>query len=221
VICGSISASSELEVDKPQPSPAPAPAASLDWPSRRSDNEDGKAAAAEETAWLAEWRAGDRDAFTKIVERYHTRLYHYLSHLCGNPSDAEDLLQDTFIKAFRALDRFDGRCPLGVWLFTIAKHTALNHLRANWRNSGEEVPEGSYEFTPAMASDEADERQALWTAARQLKPAQFEALWLRYGQGFNIEEIAGIMKTNRLRVRVLLHRGRSALVKALGHTFRH
>jgi len=119
------------------------------------------------------------------------------------------------MKAHRALDRFDGRCCLAAWLFTIAKHHTLNHLRANWRNSGEEVPDTVEERTPAHSLDESDDRHQLWEHARRLKPAQFEALWLRYGEGFNIEEVAKVMKTNRLRVRVLLHRGRSALAKEL------
>jgi RNA polymerase sigma-70 factor (ECF subfamily) len=169
----------------------------------------------EERAWLAAARTGDSEAFGMIVQRYQARLLSYVSQLCGNPSDAEDLVQDSFVKAHRALNRFDGRCSFGAWVFTIAKNHTLNHLRGNWRHSGEEVPESIEERTPADSLDDTDHRHQLWEAAKQLKPAQFEALWLRYGEGFNIEEVARIMKTNRLRVRVLLHRGRQALTKAL------
>jgi DNA-directed RNA polymerase specialized sigma24 family protein len=63
--------------------------------------------------------------------------------------------------------------------------------------------------------EESEERASLWSLARRLKPAQYEALWLRYGEGFSVEEAARVMRTNPLRVRVLLHRGRAALGRLL------
>ena len=203
-------------MDLPDQSHTVPAAAAVAWP---IPADDAKArTVAEERAWLTAARGGDSQAFDRIVERYQTRLLAYVGQLCGNPSDAEDLVRDTFVKAHRALDRFDGRCSFGAWLFTIAKHHTLNHLRGQWRHSGEEVPESVEERTPAHSLDEADHRDQVWQAARQLKPAQFEALWLRYGEGFSIEEVARVMKTNRLRVRVLLHRGRAALAKELDRT---
>ena len=203
-------------VDAPAHSQNAAVQAAVAWPA--TGDEAKVRADAEERSWLASARTGDLEAFGQIVRRYQPRLLSYVAQLCGNPSDAEDLVQDSFVKAHRALDRFDGRCSFGAWLFTIAKHHTLNHLRGNWRNSGEEVPESIEERTPADTLDETDHRHQLWEAAKQLKPAQFEALWLRYGEGFNIEEVSRIMKTNRLRVRVLLHRGRHALAKELERT---
>ena len=62
---------------------------------------------------------------------------------------------------------------------------------------------------------ESEERASLWALARRLKPAQYEALWLRYVEGFSIAEAARVMRTNPIRVRVLLHRGRAALGELL------
>ena len=204
------------EVDARAHSQNPSVQEAVAWPV--SSDEAKHRADAEERLWLAEARQGNSEAFGQIVQRYQSRLLSYVAQMSGNLNDAEDLVQDSFVKAHRALDRFDGRCSFGAWLFTIAKNHTLNHLRGNWRNSGEEVPETIEERTPADSLDETDHRRQLWEAAKQLKPAQFEALWLRYGEGFNIEEVSRIMKTNRLRVRVLLHRGRHALAKEMERT---
>jgi RNA polymerase sigma factor (sigma-70 family) len=60
-----------------------------------------------------------------------------------------------------------------------------------------------------------DENASLWKLARTLKPKQYEALWLRYGEGFSVTEVAQVMKTNQIHVKVLLHRARTALAGVL------
>jgi len=68
---------------------------------------------------------------------------------------------------------------------------------------------------PSVILQKKDEHFAIWESAKSLKPDQYEALWLRYGEGFSITETARIMNTNSIRVRVLLHRARTALAKKM------
>src|SRR5262249_47747604 len=71
------------------------------------------------------------------------------------------------------------------------------------------------EETPATTLEQSDEQRALWKLVRTLKPKQAEAVWLRYAEGFSVAETARIMSTNRIHVKVLLHRARSNLFKVL------
>jgi len=160
-------------------------------------------------------RRGCPDSFAQLVSLYQDRIFSYLWRLTGNPHDAEDITQDTFLKAYRALDRFDGSGSFTSWLFIIAKRTGLNHLRSTRRETVSETAEEIEHATPAILLEQRDEQQSIWNLARKLKPGQYEALWLRYGEGFSIAETARIMNTNQIRVRVLIHRARSHLVKLL------
>jgi RNA polymerase sigma-70 factor (ECF subfamily) len=74
-------------------------------------------------------RAGDRAEFSKMVEAYSGRLYRLALKMLNHPQDAEDILQETFIKAFRHLKNFDGRSSLSTWLYRIATNEALMFLR--------------------------------------------------------------------------------------------
>lgn len=74
-------------------------------------------------------RSGDRHAFSELVDLYSTRLYHLALKMLTNPQDAEDVLQETFLKAFRYIGGFDGRSSLSTWLYRIATNEALMLLR--------------------------------------------------------------------------------------------
>ena len=82
-----------------------------------------------ETDLTARLRSGDRYAFSELVDLYSTRLYHLALKMLSNPQDAEDVLQETFIKAFRFVSSFDGRSSLATWLYRIATNEALMLLR--------------------------------------------------------------------------------------------
>jgi RNA polymerase sigma-70 factor, ECF subfamily len=163
----------------------------------------------------AKAQAGCPDSFSQLVEHLNTRLYHFLCHMGVNHHDAEDLTQEAFVRAYRNLHRYNSQFSFVSWLFTIAKRLALNYFR-DTKATCELTDEQTVEPTqPAQLLEEKDEHSSLWELAKSLKPAQFEALWLRYGEGLSIVETAQVMRTNQIRVRVLLHRGRSLLAKKL------
>ena len=160
-------------------------------------------------------QAGCRDSFALLVEQFGERILNFLLQLVGNRHDAEDLTQETFLKAYQNIHRFDPAYTFSTWLFTIAKRTAFSHFRAaKVRQTPVEEPDVEWR-DPAVALAEKDETQSLRAVARRLKSSQYEALWLAYGEGFSIAETARVMHTNQLRVRVLLHRGRAQLGKWL------
>ena len=154
---------------------------------------------------------GSVDAFEELVRQFENRIYGYLLQLTRNTHDAEDLAQITFVKAYRNLRNFKSPNAFAPWLFTIAKRTALNHLRD--RRPVEELKDDhrAEADNPATSLESKDEQESVWRVARRLPGAQYEALWLRYGEGFSIREVAKVMHTTQTRVRILLFRGRRKL----------
>jgi RNA polymerase sigma-70 factor (ECF subfamily) len=177
----------------------------------------GASLAAEERHVIEQARGGSHEAFAVLVGAYQERIFNYLLRLTGHWHDAEDLAQLTFLKAYRGLGRYDPRFAFGTWLFTIAKRAALrrhaSQRPAEPLSAADELP--ARDADPAVRLLEQEARTSLWSVARRLKPRQFEALWLRYAEGFSVAETARIMGLHGIYVRVLLHRGRRQLAARL------
>ncbi|MBK9137705.1 MAG: sigma-70 family RNA polymerase sigma factor [Verrucomicrobia bacterium] len=162
--------------------------------------------------WAARAAGGDRQAFGALVEAWQERLYRFLLRMTRHPQDAEDLAQDTFIKAYLALRRGPVPDSFSAWLFTIARRTALNHRRDQrpWEPLDSAATEAA-EDNPAVAEGLRDSGDYVWRLARRLPPRHFEALWLRYAEGFSVAEIARITGATQIGVKVILHRARRTL----------
>jgi len=163
---------------------------------------------------------GSLEAFGQLVARYEPRICHFLFRLVGQVEDAEDLTQVAFIKAWRSLRAFEETGNFSAWLYTIARRTALNHFRVKppvdpHPQSDGETLMAVDSSDPASVLAQKEETAALWRLARGLKPKQYEALWLRYGEGFSIAESAQILGISQLRTRVLIHRARGNLARIL------
>jgi RNA polymerase sigma-70 factor, ECF subfamily len=89
--------------------------------------------AEDEADVIARARRGDRRAFTELVRTYQRRVYATALHITGNHGDADDVTQDTFVRAYRGLSSFDGRSDLFTWLYRVTVNTALNLLRSGRR----------------------------------------------------------------------------------------
>jgi RNA polymerase sigma-70 factor, ECF subfamily len=158
--------------------------------------------------------AGDSRSFAEIVRAYHGRVYGFLYQMMRHRQDAEDLTQQTFIKAYHNLGRFDARRPLINWLLTIARNGAINHFRDTKRWS--EMPEDvvGREPSPATTAERREDAENLWDRARALlSPREFEVLWLRFGEELSIGETAQVVGLTQTHVKVLVHRARQALLK--------
>jgi RNA polymerase sigma-70 factor, ECF subfamily len=158
---------------------------------------------------------GDPDAFSRIVGVYHARVFGFLKQMTRHRQDAEDLTQQTFLKAFHNLARLDLSRPLIHWLLTIARNNALNHFRS--AKPFEPVPEHlpAAELSPDQSAEAQDAQTDLWEKARAiLPPRQFEILWLRYGEDFSVKETAQIVGLTQTHVKILVFRARHTLLKA-------
>ncbi len=152
----------------------------------------------------AEVRLGNKHAFRVLVERHTGGIFRLAYLMSGNEQDAEDLVQETFLRAYKYIDHFDGRAPFGAWLHRICVNCSLNLLRA--RKSRREQPaengEGTFNWleqvaapTPSperlMQSDQIAEM--LGPALEMLTAAERTAFILRHYENSPIEEIARAM----------------------------
>ena len=161
-------------------------------------------------------QAGSLLAFEELVYRYEGRVYGFVANFCGNSADAREVTQDTFVRAFQAMGRFDCRRPFAPWLFTIARAKSIDHRRAAPPVAADPLPELPHEDSPAELLARREERRDLWALARRSLPgAQFQALWLRYVEDFSVGEIAQALSKTQTHVKVLLFRARHTLAREL------
>jgi RNA polymerase sigma-70 factor (ECF subfamily) len=160
--------------------------------------------------------SGSRSAFEELVTRYSARLLHFLESRSGPGSDAEDLVQETFLKAYRNIERFDPGRRFSTWLYTIALRLAISRHRSQGARPLPLDPEGPAHPSPGpqealIRKEEAQSAGNIWFLARTLKPREYEVLWLRYAEEMPLKDIARTMKRSQVGVRVLLHRSRLRL----------
>ncbi len=171
-------------------------------------------------AQLAE-RAGNGSlpAFAELVARFEKRLYNFLRRRVGNDEDAEDLTQESFLRAWRHVSSYDARWAFSTWLFTIGGRLATNHHRTAARRprggAGPALDDTAGEVADpaAIASRVEQHANIWWTAERVLSAEQQSALWLRYAEQMQIREVARVLGRSGVSVRVMLHRARQTLAQ--------
>ena len=171
--------------------------------------------------------AGDGEAFRQLVERYQRPVYGLLMRMVRSPALAEDLAQETLIKAYRAIATFDRSRQFSSWLFKIAHNTAIDHLRKNRpptvpleTDDSEWLDPLAVLAAPESQSPEARTRgrdlaEALQDALMELRPDYREAVLLRFQQGLRYEEIADILDLPLGTVKTHLHRARKQMATTL------
>ncbi len=157
--------------------------------------------------------AGSMPAFEQIAMIYQAPLLRFLRRRMADSIDAEDVLQETFLCAFRKIGQYDPRWRISGWLFTIAVRQAATHrrrMRLTTALGGDEQID-PYPH-PDDAAAERDSSANVWSVARrQLSTDQFNALWLYYVQGLDMPDLARALGRTRLTTKVLLHRARQRL----------
>jgi RNA polymerase sigma-70 factor (ECF subfamily) len=186
---------------------------------------------------LTRARAGDEEAFRELTDPYRRELQLHIYRIVGSPQDAEDLLQETLLAAWRGLERFEGRASMRAWLYRIATNRSLDALRASRRRPEDmqrmtEMPEPTrygeaiwlepfpdvlIEGIPDQAPGpearyEAKEALALAfiVGLQHLPPQQRAVLVLRDVLGFRAAEVADMLETTEASVNSLLRRAREA-----------
>jgi RNA polymerase sigma-70 factor (ECF subfamily) len=152
----------------------------------------------EETAALRRVRAGDPDAFEAIVRLHARAIRRVAARIVGAGDAADDVVQETLLRAFRALDRFDERLALAPWLHRIAANAAIDEARRRGRELQLALDDDgrpsfepeSAEPSPARRASSAEVARATRAALAELSPAERAAFVLRHDAGQSIPEIA-------------------------------
>jgi RNA polymerase sigma-70 factor (ECF subfamily) len=167
---------------------------------------------------LERCRAADPIAFRAFVVRYERPVFALLSRILGRGPEVEDLAQETFLRAFRALPSFDpdGAATVSTWLLTIATRLALDVKRKAVTARKQVVTEvRTTEATPERDSARAELRRAIAKATAELPDDQRAAFVLAQFHGFSIAEIAKALNAPEATVKTRLFRAREKLAKAL------
>jgi RNA polymerase sigma-70 factor (ECF subfamily) len=182
-------------------------------------------------------QAGDEEAFTEVVNLYHRRLVRFASALVGDSSQAEDVVQETWVAAIRGIARFEARSSLQTWLFQICANRARS-LRDRDRRTvpvgvmepvlepGRFGPNGQWTAPPEPWPD-VDTRllaeslmPTVAEAIERLPDFQRQVVTLRDVEGLTAQEACAVLEISEANQRVLLHRGRARIRLALEYEMR-
>jgi RNA polymerase sigma-70 factor (ECF subfamily) len=155
---------------------------------------------ADDAQAIARAREGDVEAFRGLVERHSRALFHLAWRITGDEAEAEDVVQETFLRAYKALDRFEQRAQVGTWLHRIAANAALDVVRARGRQGTRveaQDPDGPEPVETLPAADPLPDRLAesgevsrrVNAAMAQLTPNERAAFVMRHFEDQSIEEI--------------------------------
>ena len=171
-----------------------------------------------ERSVLDEARLGDERAFRRILEEHHALIYSVVHGVLQNRAEAEDAVQNVFIRIYRGLPEFRGASKLSTWIYRIARNEALNAIA---KRRTDHVPlddcDGirSAAGGPGAALESGDAARLLGRSMERLDEAQRIALDLRYRAETSYEEIAAIMELPLGTVKTHIHRGKIALRRML------
>lgn len=169
-------------------------------------------------------REGETALYEIIVRRYNQRLYRVARAILRDDSEAEDVMQDAYVRAFQHLDQFEGRAPFSTWLTRIAVHEALARLRVRQRAQpfDEQGENGEIVMAISEKSPDPEQETSRLEVARLLEeellhlPEQYRAvLMLRDVEGLSTAETAVTLGLTEENVKVRLHRGRSMMRRSL------
>ncbi len=172
---------------------------------------------------------GDKQAFDLLVRKYQYRIQKLVSRFIRDPAEQEDIVQESFIRAYRAIGKFRGDSAFYTWLYRIAVNAAKNHLVAAGRQpplQDVDVQEMSYrqgterltEFNTPVQMLENDELvEAIKKAINDLSDELKEAILLREMDGLSYEDIAVVMHCPVGTVRSRIFRAREAIEKSISH----
>jgi len=173
-------------------------------------------------------KKGDREEFTRLVDETSSHIYNLILRILGNPQDAEDVLQDSYIKAFHALPEFEGRSSLKTWLYRIAVNEALMSVR---RRKPESIPVEEPDLDEdaeskgmeivdwcCLPEDEllsSESRRFLDQAVLHLTPGLRAVFVMRDLEGFSVQETVEALNVSESVVKTRLLRARLALRQEL------
>jgi RNA polymerase sigma-70 factor, ECF subfamily len=176
-------------------------------------------------------RNGDRGAFAELVDMYKDKMYHLGYRMLGQAHEAEDLVQDTFLRVYTNLERYDENQKFSTWIYRIATNLSIDRLRKRKASYSldAEMPDGEgadwYSLLPSDSEtpeDEAvlSETQELIRKAIDTLPEKYKSVVvLRYLHDLSLQEISDVLHMPVTTVKTRVHRGREFLRKKLDKEF--
>jgi RNA polymerase sigma-70 factor (ECF subfamily) len=188
----------------------------LTWTGNATGARSGSGVVGDDGELVGRARAGDPVAFEQLFERYHAPILNYLHRMVGDRALAEDLTQDAFVKAYRALPNTRADLAFKAWIYRIATNTAISHLRRRkiirWVPFLAGQDHASDESIDRSVSRRYDVEQAL----NQLPQHYAAALLLRHYQGLSLAETATALGVTENAAKLRLFRARKAFAAIYG-----
>lgn len=175
----------------------------------------------EEQTWVAQAQQGDDEAFTRLVETYQTPVFNLCYRMLGEPELAEDAAQETFLRAYQHLHRYDRKRPFPTWLLSIAAHYCIDRLRRRkfpmFSMDAEDEEGNSIELPDLDAPNPESEtvkgqmQERIHTMLKDLDNTDRAAIIMRYWYDYSEKEIAESLNLTVSAVKSRLHRARKEL----------
>lgn len=150
-------------------------------------------------------------SFALLVHQHQAKVCNFIYRYTRNRQDAEDLTQDTFVKAYKNFHRYDSKYAFSSWLYTIARRTAYNHFRSLKGNDELNFDIVDPTEAPSVTSEKSDEATQLWDKVKTLKKDYREVLVLKYIDDLQVKEIAQVLNKTQTNIKILLFRARNQL----------
>lgn len=176
----------------------------------------------EESEWISRSKEGDDDAFTRLVEAYQVPVFNLCYRMLGDRIEAEDAAQETFLRAFQNLNRYDPNRRFATWLLSIASHHSIDRLRRRRFQvlsleellPRQEKPDSAPGPEASLVMHQTSE--AVRGLLERLKPVDRSAIVLRYWYEMSYEEIAQTLSITIPSLKSRLHRARKELAQYWG-----
>jgi len=181
----------------------------------RSEEESCPAMPTEESAWVVRAKAGDGAAFAALYDRYERRIHGFAYRMVGNAADAADLTQDTFLRAYCALEKTGNALNVSAWLYRIAANACLDTLRRRrracwlpWPVARHDTPSRDRADDPENHLIANETQRAVRRSLDAMTPRARQALILREYEGLSYAEIGAVLGVSPQAVKSILFRGR-------------
>lgn len=173
----------------------------------------------QESDWLARAVRGDNEAFSSLVEAYQGPVYNLCYRMLGDAYEAEDAAQETFLRAYRNMQRYDFQRAFSTWLLSIAAHYCIDQIRrrrftALSFDDNPEIEPPDTEPGPEKVALMNEDQRKVQALLASLSPQDRAAVVMRYWYDFSYEEIAESLSTTVPAVKSRLHRARNALAQS-------
>ena len=178
----------------------------------------------EEKAWVLQAQQGDDEAFTRLVETYQTPVFNLCYRMLGEPELAEDAAQETFLRAYQHLQRYDQKRPFATWLLSIAAHYCIDRLRRkkfiSFSMDAEDEDGNTFELpdidapNPEAESIKGQMNDRVHSMLDGLDETDRAAIIMRYWYDYSEKEIAASLQLTVSAVKSRLHRARKSMAGA-------